>query len=45
MRIDKYFRIVADLYNEDNESLSIELIENGLAVSYHGGKKSKDWCK
>ena len=44
MRKDKYFRIVADLYNEDNESLSIELIDNELAVPYYGGKKSKDWC-
>ncbi|KAB7892560.1 thermonuclease family protein [Poseidonibacter ostreae] len=45
MKKDKYFRIVADLFNEQNRSLSVELINNSLAVSYHGGKKAKDWCK
>ena len=45
MKKDKYFRIVADLYNEKNGSLGNELIDNKLAVPYHGGKKSKDWCK
>jgi micrococcal nuclease len=44
MKKDKYFRIVADLYNEQNKSLGNELIDNGFAVPYHGGKKSKDWC-
>ena len=45
MKKDKYFRIVADLFNEHNQSLATEVIRNSLAVSYHGGKKTKDWCK
>ena len=45
MRKDKYFRIIADLYNQDNKNLANELIKNNLAVSYQGGKKLKDWCK
>lgn len=45
MRKDKYFRIIADVYNEQKKSLASELINNNLAVPYYGGKKSKDWCK
>lgn len=45
MKKDKYFRIVADVYNEQDKSLSSELIKRKLAIPYHGGKKSKDWCK
>ena len=33
MRKDKYFRIIADLYNQDNKNLANELIKNNLAVS------------
>lgn len=40
----KYFRIVADVYLDDNVSLADELIESGLAVPYDGGTKVKDWC-
>lgn len=45
MKKDKYFRIVADVYNDQDKSLANELIKNKLAVPYHGGKKVKDWCK
>ncbi|MDX9742806.1 MAG: thermonuclease family protein [Arcobacteraceae bacterium] len=41
---DKYFRIVADVY-VDNKNIANELIENGLAVPYDGGTKTKNWCE
>ena len=39
----KYFRIVAKVYI-DGVSLEEELLQNGLAYRYNGGKKS-NWCK
>ena len=39
----KYFRIVAKVYI-DGVSLEEELLQNGLAYQYNGGKKS-NWCK
>ena len=39
----KYFRIVAKAYI-DGVSLEEELLQNGLAYQYNGGKKS-NWCK
>ena len=39
----KYFRIVAEPY-ADNKSIADELIRQGLAVRYEGGRKTKDWC-
>ena len=39
----KYFRIVAKVYI-DGVSLEDELLQNGLAYQYNGGKKS-NWCK
>ena len=39
----KYFRIVAKVYT-DGVSLEEELLQNGLAYQYNGGKKS-NWCK
>ena len=39
----KYFRIVAKVYI-DGVSLEEELLQNGLAYQYSGGKKS-NWCK
>ena len=39
----KYFRIVAKVYI-DGVSLEEELLLNGLAYQYKGGKKS-NWCK
>lgn len=38
----KYFRILADVYVDGN-SLAEDLISNGLAVSYSGGKRI-NWC-
>jgi len=40
----KYFRIVADVYLDNNVSLADELIKSGLAVPYDGGAKTKNWC-
>lgn len=40
----KYFRIIADVY-ADNKNISEILISSGLAVAYHGGTKSENWCK
>lgn len=41
---DKYFRILADIYY-DNNLLSKTLLKNKLAYEYHGGKKPKiNWC-
>ena len=39
----KYFRIAADVY-VDGRSLGQMLIDQGHAVKYSGGKKTKDWC-
>lgn len=40
----KYFRVVAYV-KSGNKDLSKILIDNGLAVPYDGGKKTKDWCE
>ena len=40
--LDKYGRILGDIYNEYGELLQEKLLENGLAVSYNGGSKV-DW--
>lgn len=40
----KYFRVVAYV-KSGTKDLSKILIDNGLAVPYDGGKKTKDWCK
>lgn len=37
-------RVIGDVLI-DGKSLSKELIRNGHAVPYDGGKKIKDWCK
>ena len=39
----KYFRIVADVY-ADGVNVGDQLIKEGLAVVYDGGRKAKDWC-
>ena len=39
----KYFRVVAKVFI-DEVSLEQELLDNGLAYKYSGGKKSS-WCK
>jgi len=39
----KYFRIVGRLI-VDGQDLSDMLIQKQLAVPYHGGTKTKDWC-
>ncbi len=44
MKRGKYFRIVADVYVDD-KNLAEMLIEEGLAVTYDGGHKAKEWCK
>ena len=41
---EKYFRIVAPVV-VDGIDLSEVLIAKGLAVSYDGGTKTKDWCE
>lgn len=41
---DKYFRVDADVI-ADGQNLAKLLLDEGLAVSYDGGTKSKvDWC-
>lgn len=42
IRRDKYFRILADVWI-DGESLAQELIDEGYARPYAGGKK-QGWC-
>ena len=44
MQRGKYFRIVADVY-ADGVNVGDQLIKEGLAVVYDGGRKAKDWCK
>ena len=43
MQRDKYFRILADVYVDD-QNLSKLLIDNNLALPY-GGKTKTNWCK
>jgi micrococcal nuclease len=40
---DKYFRVLAEIF-ADGQDMSEILIQRGLAVPYHGGTKTKDWC-
>ena len=40
----KYFRIVARVI-ADGEDISDLLFQEGLAVAYDGGTKTKDWCE
>ena len=40
----KYFRVVADVY-ADGINIGDQLIKEGLAVPYDGGRKTKDWCE
>lgn len=42
LRRDKYFRLLAEVY-VDNNSLAEMLIKAGLAIPYDGGTK-KSWC-
>ncbi len=44
MKRGKYFRIVADVF-ADGKSVAEALLEQGLAVPYDGGKKTRDWCR
>lgn len=44
MQRGKYFRIIADVYIDD-ESLTQSLIEAGLGIPYYGKTKAKDWCE
>lgn len=39
---DKYFRLLADVL-VDGENVAATLVEEGLAVTYSGGRK-RDWC-
>lgn len=39
---DKYFRLLADVI-VDGENVAATLVEEGLAVTYSGGRK-RDWC-
>jgi micrococcal nuclease len=39
----KYFRIVAYV-EADGVDVSDALLKTGLAVPYHGGRKTGDWC-
>jgi micrococcal nuclease len=43
MQRGNYFRIASDVI-VDGESLGDMLIEAGMAVRYHGGKKTHKWC-
>ena len=41
---DKYFRLGADVIDENGQNVAGTLIEMGLGVPYDGGKKSHSWC-
>lgn len=43
-KADKYFRWNCDVFYH-NENVSEHMIKNGYAISYHGEKKTKDWCE
>jgi len=40
----KYFRIVGDVWY-DGKLLSQQLLSEGLAIPYDGGKKTNPWCE
>jgi micrococcal nuclease len=40
---DKYFRVLAEVFADEQDVREI-LILRGLAIPYHGGTKTKDWC-
>ena len=45
VQIEKYGRILADIYTLDNKNIGQELISVGLAIPYDGGTRKKDyWC-
>lgn len=41
---DKYFRILADVQTVEGDLATI-LLGSGLAVTYDGGTKEKNWCE
>lgn len=41
---EKYGRLIGDMYI-DGKSIGDQMIASGLAVAYHGEKKTTDWCK
>ena len=41
---EKFGRLLGDLYIDD-EDFAEKLVANGLAVRYHGERKTKDWCE
>ena len=43
MKRGKYFRILADVF-VDGKNVGESLVKSGMAVEYHGGKKTEDWC-
>lgn len=43
-RGDKYFRVLGRLV-ADGQDLSRSLLDAHLAVAYHGGKKTAQWCQ
>ncbi|MBV5347173.1 thermonuclease family protein [bacterium] len=44
VRRDKYFRILADVQTSEG-SLAKLLLDNGYAIKYDGGTKTKNWCE
>jgi len=47
LKIDKYGRILADIYNTNNICINDHLLEKRLAIKYNGGTKNipKNWEK
>ena len=47
IKIDKYGRLLADIYNKNNVCINDHLLTKRLAISYGGGKKNvpKNWEK
>lgn len=41
---EKYGRLIGDMYI-DGSPVGDQMVSKGLAVAYHGEKKSTDWCK
>ena len=41
---DKYFRILADVETSQGDLANL-LLDNGFAVEYDGGTKTKNWCE
>ena len=42
IKIDKYKRVLAEVYTKDGKNLNLEMVRKGFALSYHISKSQKN---